>query len=66
MEYRVLARFIADAPRRLLPKLLLTEYRPDEIRYDGGNLDALLTAHGYTCQGGNKVNRLYAYTGKRD
>jgi FkbM family methyltransferase len=59
MEYRVLARYLADAPRRLLPKLLLTEYKPEEIRYDGGNLHALLTAHGYVQCGVNRVNRLY-------
>src|SRR5207245_852872 len=46
-EFRVLRQFLADAPRSLWPRWILTEFHPEWVPLSGGNVLDLLSMHGY-------------------
>jgi FkbM family methyltransferase len=55
-EYRVLARFLAEADRNLWPRSLVIEHQPTYDSVSGGNAIALLESHGYRTERKESLN----------
>lgn len=60
MEYRVLRRFLADAPRSLWPRAIVIEFHPYWVELSGGNVVELLLGQGYRTMGQKGDNHFLA------
>jgi FkbM family methyltransferase len=55
-EYRVMARFLADAGPTLMPEFIICEFFNEKVKAAGGNSLELLRSHGYRVRGRNSRN----------
>lgn len=55
-EFRVLSRFLHEAPGDLLPEFIITEHHPVMVRRAGGDTLALLHRHGYRIHQKSTIN----------
>lgn len=60
MEFRVLRRFLLDAPHELRPEWLITEYFPGRVKASGGDVLRLLTEFGYSMVKRHALNCIFS------
>lgn len=58
MEYRVLKRYLAEAPPEMVPRFLVVEYQPGWVERAGGDAIALLESYGYRTKRRTRLNYL--------